>query len=329
MPCHSACVCRTWETVAASSSPASPRPCTLCWPPPQVQFFALFPLLLCALQPRSRGFRGRLAVAVTACILGGTAWRLAAVWRAPEPLEFPIADFATDTTAQHSWAAMLHATYLPTGARVAELAVGVAQGAMLTSPAALKALQRRCVGCGWLQQCACIAPFSIQCMHLGKGTPIIQKPCPRMQARLGGSSSTAAASRLRSPAGCAAAAVPPARLPALACQQHAASGSVAVAWLPVHGGTCGHHPGGAAAGCRPTACSSGSAAERCCLQAAGAPILCAVPHQRACPPVGPAAAAHWPPVWLDSRHASGRVCCGVAGRPGCCVCMCCAPPRAG
>lgn len=165
MPCHSACVCRTWETVAASSSPASPRPCKLCWPPPQVQFFALFPLLLCALQPRSRGFRGRLAVAVTACILGGTAWRLAAVWRAPEPLEFPIADFATDTTAQHSWAAMLHATYLPTGARVAELAVGVAQGAMLTSPAALKALQRRCVGCGWLQQCACIAPFSIQCMH--------------------------------------------------------------------------------------------------------------------------------------------------------------------
>lgn len=107
----------------------------------------LLPLLLCALRPRSRSFRVRLAVALTACVLGGTAWRLAAAWRAPQPLEFPIADFATDTTAQRSWAAMLHATYLPTGARVAELTMGVALGAMLTSPAALKAMQRRCVGC--------------------------------------------------------------------------------------------------------------------------------------------------------------------------------------
>ena len=38
---------------------------------------------------------------------------------------------------------MLHATYLPTGARVAELAVGAALGTLLASPAALKAVQRR------------------------------------------------------------------------------------------------------------------------------------------------------------------------------------------
>lgn len=103
----------------------------------------MLPLLLCALQPRSPSFRTRLAACLAACVLGGTAWRLAAAWRAPEPLEFPISDFAVDATAQRSWAAMLHATYLPTGARIAELAMGVALGALLTSPAALKALQRR------------------------------------------------------------------------------------------------------------------------------------------------------------------------------------------
>lgn len=111
--------------------------------PPQVQFFVVLPLLLCALRPRSSGFRTRLAASLAACLLGGTTWRLLAAWRAPEPLEFPIADFATDTVAQRSWAAMLYSTYLPTGARVAELAIGVALGALVTSSAALKAVQRR------------------------------------------------------------------------------------------------------------------------------------------------------------------------------------------
>ncbi len=119
------------------------QPTMLLSSPPQVQFFVALPLFLCALRPRSPGFRTRLAAGLAACILGGTAWRLAAAWRAPEPLEFPIADFATDSVAQRSWAAMLHSTYLPTGARMAELAIGVALGALLTSPAALKAVQHR------------------------------------------------------------------------------------------------------------------------------------------------------------------------------------------
>lgn len=108
----------------------------------QSQFFLAFPLLLCALRPRSPGFRARLAAALAAVAAAGTAWRLWAASKA-DPLDLPVADFAVNSAAQQSWAAMLHATYLPTASRTAELAVGAGLGLLLRSPGALKRVQKR------------------------------------------------------------------------------------------------------------------------------------------------------------------------------------------
>lgn len=127
----------------------------------QAHFYLAFPLLLWALRPRSPGFRARLAAALGAAVAGGTAWRLHAIWRAG-PLEFPISDFAVDPAAQQSWASMVNATYKPTAARVAELAVGAALGLLLRSPAALQALRRRCVQEGYL---AGAVPFILLAWH--------------------------------------------------------------------------------------------------------------------------------------------------------------------
>lgn len=114
----------------------------------QAQFYAALPLALWALQPRRPGFRARLAAALAAALAGGTAWRLRAAWRA-EAMRFPVSDFAVDAEAQRSWAAMLHATYLPTPSRVAELALGAGLGLLLRSPAALQRAKRRCGAAAW------------------------------------------------------------------------------------------------------------------------------------------------------------------------------------
>jgi hypothetical protein len=110
----------------------------------QVQFFVAFPLLLCALRPRLPGFRARLAAALAAILTASTAWRLWAAWRI-DFLELPVADFAVDQPSQLSWANMLHATYLPSASRAGQLAVGAGLGLLLRWPAALQAVQRRCV----------------------------------------------------------------------------------------------------------------------------------------------------------------------------------------
>ena len=70
------------------------------------QFYLAFPLLLLALRPRSPGFRRRLAAALAAAVVGGTAWRLRAAHRI-DFLELPVSDFAVDAAAQRSWANML------------------------------------------------------------------------------------------------------------------------------------------------------------------------------------------------------------------------------
>ena len=110
----------------------------------QVQFFVAFPLLLCALRPRLPGFRARLAAALAAILAASTAWRLWAAWHI-DFLELPVADFAVDQPSQLSWANMLHATYLPSASRAGQLAVGAGLGLLLRWPAALQAVQRRCV----------------------------------------------------------------------------------------------------------------------------------------------------------------------------------------
>ena len=108
-----------------------------------------------ALRPRAPAFRTRLAAALAAAIAAGTAWRLHTTSRTS--FDLPIADFAVDTAAQHSWAHMLQATYLPTPTRVAELAVGAALGLLLRSPSALRVLQARWVW-GWAAEGPSAAP---------------------------------------------------------------------------------------------------------------------------------------------------------------------------
>lgn len=107
----------------------------------QVQFYLAFPLLLCALRPRAPGFRTRMAAALAATVVTGTAWR---VWRAAtEPeLHLPLGDIAVAAEGE-AYAALLSAAYFPTGPRVAELAMGVLLGLLLRTHSAVSWLHRR------------------------------------------------------------------------------------------------------------------------------------------------------------------------------------------
>ncbi|KAL4457909.1 hypothetical protein ABPG75_012774 [Micractinium tetrahymenae] len=108
----------------------------------QVQFYVLFPLLLCALRPRAPGFRARLAAALAAAFAGGTAWRLRQAFAAPA-LRVPYGDAVRQPSELEASGSLLTAAYFPSGTRVAELALGSALGLLLRSPAAVSWLLRR------------------------------------------------------------------------------------------------------------------------------------------------------------------------------------------
>ena len=129
----------------ACSEVGPSSPCTLTHFPStpllQIQFWAVFPLLLLALRPRAAGFRTRLAAALAAIVAGGSAWRVWRVATTPD-MHLPYGDMA-----QHSelaaYVGLLDATYFPTGTRIAELAIGVALGTLLRTPTALQWLADR------------------------------------------------------------------------------------------------------------------------------------------------------------------------------------------
>jgi peptidoglycan/LPS O-acetylase OafA/YrhL len=108
----------------------------------QVQFYAAFPLLLCALRPRVPGFRARVAAALAAVVAAGTAWRLWLVSSAGPALHLPLGDLAQPAELD-SYITLLETSYFPTGPRVAELALGAALGLLLRSHGAVSWLLRR------------------------------------------------------------------------------------------------------------------------------------------------------------------------------------------
>lgn len=115
----------------------------------QVQFYILFPVLLCALRPRAPGFRARLAAALAAAFAAGVAWRLRLAFGLPA-LHVPYGDSMRQPSEWAAFVSLASAAYFPTGARLPALALGAALGLVLRSPAAISWLLRRC-------ECSCRA----------------------------------------------------------------------------------------------------------------------------------------------------------------------------
>ena len=141
------------RSLACRPLPPAPQPLPTSAAPPgaglylwsltlQVQVFIAVPLLLWALRPRTAGFRARLAVALAAAVLGGTAWRMWRVASTQHLLHLPLGDLTQRSEAAAYWS-LLDATYFPTGTRVAELALGAALGLLLRSHAAVSWMLRR------------------------------------------------------------------------------------------------------------------------------------------------------------------------------------------
>lgn len=127
--------------------PPSPRPCCAAlhlWSlAVQVQFYVLFPVLLCALRPRAPGFRTRLAAALAALFAAGVAWRLRLAFGSPA-LHVPYGDSMRQPSEWAAFVSLASAAYFPTGARLPALALGAALGLVLRSPAVISWLLRRC-----------------------------------------------------------------------------------------------------------------------------------------------------------------------------------------
>lgn len=128
----------------------------------QLHFCLLFPLALLALRPGAPAFRARLAAALAAAVVGGTAWRL---WRAcTQPhLALPIGDIYGVAEDAAGYGAALDAGYFHAGTRFGELALGAALGLLLRSHRAVSWLRRR----RWLVTAAAVGCQACWlCLHV-------------------------------------------------------------------------------------------------------------------------------------------------------------------